>query len=460
MGSPITFSGFNQIDWTAVLNAVMTQESQPLGRLQTQKTTLQTQNSALSTLGSKLGALQGALSSLRTSTSLESAKATSSSSNIDVSAGSTPVEGTYSVVVSQLARAQVTASSSTWSSTDTVVATGGALTINTPGGTPVQISVTVPTTLSELADAINAESTAPVSAAVVQVSPGSYTLVLTSKQTGLANGFELQNTLSGGSGVTFTDTDNDGTSGDDAADSVQSALNAQLTVNGLAVESASNIVAGVIPGATMTLRQRDPAQTVTIGVSKDTDAAVGKLQKLVDAFNAVVQFQKDQETDAAAGKASLARDPLLRGFRNEVRAAVMNNYAVGGSTQNLPSIGLGFDKDGKLTLDTKVFKDALTSHPADVQHLLSGTDATGGVANALNDVLSQYMRSGGLLPTARKRLTDQMNTLDDRMQQMQDRLAIRRASLQKEYIAADQLMSQISSQGSSLSQLNNIYRLY
>lgn len=460
MGSPVTFSGFNQIDWTSVLNAVMTQESAPLTRLQTQKATLQTQNSALTTLGSKLGALQGSLSSLRTSTSLQNAKASSSSSNIEVSAGSTPVEGTYSVVVSQLARAQVAASSSTWSSTDSVVATGGSLTISTPGGTPVQVSVTVPTTLSELADAINAESSAPVSAAVVQVSPGSYTLVLTSKQTGVANGFTIENTLSGGSGVTFTDTDNDGTTGDDAADLVQTALNAQVTVNGLAVESATNVVSGVIPGATMTLRQRDPAQTVTIGVTKDTAAAQAKVQKLIDAFNDVVDFQTSQETDAASGKASLARDPLMRGFRNQVRSAMMNSYAVGSGTSNLPSIGLGFDRDGKLTLDQDVFKAALTSRPADVQALLSGSDGTGGFTNALNDVLSQYTKSGGLLPSARQRLTTQMSTLDDRLDALASRLAIRRASLQKEYIAADQLMSQINAQGNSLSQLQGIYRLF
>ena len=34
MGSPITFSGFNSIDFGMVLTAIMTQESQPLVALQ------------------------------------------------------------------------------------------------------------------------------------------------------------------------------------------------------------------------------------------------------------------------------------------------------------------------------------------------------------------------------------------------------------------------------------------
>ena len=50
MGSPITFSGFNSIDFNQILNAVMAQERAPLNRLETQKRTLESQNSAFATL--------------------------------------------------------------------------------------------------------------------------------------------------------------------------------------------------------------------------------------------------------------------------------------------------------------------------------------------------------------------------------------------------------------------------
>ena len=53
MGSPITFSGFNSIDFNQILNAVMAQERTPLTRLETQKKTLESQNSAFATLGTK-----------------------------------------------------------------------------------------------------------------------------------------------------------------------------------------------------------------------------------------------------------------------------------------------------------------------------------------------------------------------------------------------------------------------
>ena len=53
-GTPITFSGFNQIDFNQILNLVMQQERRPVAALETQKSTLETQRTQLSTLAGKL----------------------------------------------------------------------------------------------------------------------------------------------------------------------------------------------------------------------------------------------------------------------------------------------------------------------------------------------------------------------------------------------------------------------
>jgi flagellar capping protein FliD len=50
MGSPITFSGFNKIDFGVVLNAIMQQESRPLQVLEARGSELQATDSALGTL--------------------------------------------------------------------------------------------------------------------------------------------------------------------------------------------------------------------------------------------------------------------------------------------------------------------------------------------------------------------------------------------------------------------------
>ena len=65
MGSPITFSGFNSIDFTAVLEAVMKQESQPLTTLQTQQKALQSKAATFRTLATKLATFESAVSALK-----------------------------------------------------------------------------------------------------------------------------------------------------------------------------------------------------------------------------------------------------------------------------------------------------------------------------------------------------------------------------------------------------------
>src|SRR5262245_28092451 len=231
MGSPITFSGFNNIDFGQILNAIMTAERAPLNALETQKTTLNQQGTAFSALASKLGALESAIDTLTDEKGFSIyAAASSSPENVGVSTTSGGVAGTYEVVVSELARAQVMASTTTYASPDDVVATGGSLGIALYGNPPVNIPPTALTgsmTVRQLADAINADSTSPVTAAVVQAAPGQYRLVLTGRSPGSANAFTITSTLSGGKGLAFTDTDLDGTYGNSAADSAVVATNAE-----------------------------------------------------------------------------------------------------------------------------------------------------------------------------------------------------------------------------------------
>src|SRR5689334_13004920 len=107
VSSPITFSGFNSIDFGSILEAVMTQESQPLTRLQTQKSTLETQNTQFGTLATKLSTLKAAGDALRDTDSMALVTASSSDTGVGVTTTTGTVAGSYSVVVTDLARPQV-----------------------------------------------------------------------------------------------------------------------------------------------------------------------------------------------------------------------------------------------------------------------------------------------------------------------------------------------------------------
>ena len=70
MGSSITMTGFNSIDFGMILDAVMTQESAPLTALEKQQSTLDARAATYRTLASKLSAFQSAVENLASATTL------------------------------------------------------------------------------------------------------------------------------------------------------------------------------------------------------------------------------------------------------------------------------------------------------------------------------------------------------------------------------------------------------
>jgi flagellar hook-associated protein 2 len=342
----------------------------------------------------------------------------------------------------------VTASASTAPDADTtVVATSGTLTV---GDKTITIDGAV--TLKQLSAAINADADAPARASIVQSGASQFKLVLTAKSTGEAHSFSITNALTGGAGIAFTDTDNDGVSGDSAGDNAVQATDAQLLVNNIAVTSTSNILDAAIPGSTITLYKKDPAATVVVEVAADSSALKTKLQTFASAYNDLVKFATDQNTSAGKGdQASLGRDPVMRTLRNTLRSALTAAYNTGGPFKYLSEIGVEMTQSGTIQIKDSVFNDAIKNGASNATTLLAGTTGTPGALASINTLLENYTQSSGLLRTARDQATAQVTRLGTQIIRMQERLAVRRTALQQEFTAADAAMSQLKNQSGSLS---------
>jgi flagellar hook-associated protein 2 len=456
MGSPITFSGFNSIDFNSILNALMTAERLPMTALETQKTALNTQGTAYTTLAGKLGALESALDTLTDADGFSPfAVASNDSDAVGVTATSGGIAGLYEVVVTDLARAQVMASTTTYASPDDVIATGGNITVALFGNPPVAIPVTSSMSVRQFADAINAQTNSSVNASVVQAAPGQYRLVLTGRNSGTANAFTVTSSLTGGAGLTFTDTNTNGTYGDSAADLAVEARNAALRVNNVPVTSTTNTVEGAIPGVTLTLSHADPAATVLVEVTRSAAAAEEELGAFVKAYNDLMSFLTQQNADAASGKSNIARDGMVRSLKNGLRATMQAEYlAAGVDYSRLSSIGIEFEQTGTIKLNSSKLSAALSGSLTSVQTLISGA------FTALKAQVTDYAESGGLIQSAKDRLKDQIVKIDSRLESMQLQLDLRRSALQQEFIAADLLMTQLKGQGTSLQGLGSQYRLF
>jgi flagellar hook-associated protein 2 len=441
MSSPITFSGFNNIDFSSVLEALSAQERQPVVQLQTQQSQLQKQRTAFGTLATRLGAVESAAQSLASSTAFGTTKATSSNDSVArIASGSGTPTGTYSLEVAKLAKAQVTITNGTLAdSNTTIVATGGSLTI---GDTTVTVSGGV--TLDGLAAAINATEGIDVNASVVRSTGGAYQLVLTSKATGVASAFAAPtNALTGGTGVSFDPLN------------AQSAQDAEIKINNVAVVSASNTVEGAIPGTTITLQQTTQ-QPLTLMITADLSSVEELVKKFTSAYNDLVSFL-EQQTKAYGNKErdNIGGDPLVRQLRNSLSRTVTGEVATGGAYTSLAQLGLTFNRTGQLEFRNADLQSALASNRSAVVSLFQGGTGFEGVFAHVESAISNYTTSGGLIPTAQTRLDDQVSKIGARIDEMERRLAIRREAMQKEFIAADLAIAQLNASKSQLSSFSS-----
>ena len=126
----------------------------------------------------------------------------------------------------------------------------------------------------------------------------------------------------------------------------------------------------------------------------------------------------------------------------------------------LSTIGVEFNHTGTIKLDAAKLKAAVLDNASAVRTLFVGTTGTGGVFGALKAQVEDYTKAGGLVQDAKDRLKDQIVQDRLRLDTMEMQLELRRSHAPAEFIAADQLMTQLNGQGSSLQALGGQYRLF
>jgi flagellar hook-associated protein 2 len=435
----ITLSGFNGVDFNSILNTVMQYESQPLTAMQDEQAKIQNKDSAFVSLAGMISALQTQVTSLTSAASFLKVAAASSDTTIaSVSAGDDGEVGQYQASIGQMAKIQVTKSTNGYSAPSDVAATGGSISFTIGGQTTAAIDITANTTLAELKQKINDQKSGVVASIVNDGT--NYKLVISSRETGEANGFTINNSLvnGGGTGVGFT-AGQSATTGN-----AQNAQNALFNVNGIDIESASNKVTDAIPGVTITLLK---AGDTNVDVTKDFSPIKDALKAVVSQYNKLRDFNNDQT------KGPLSGDTVLRETLKDIRQVLLGANSNSGQYQYLAEIGLEFQSDGTLKLDESKFDDAVNSHAEDVQKLFQGDTGSAGVFGALTSTLSNLDGTAGLIKTTRDSIHTTLDRYRDRIERQQNMLEIRRQQLIQQYAAADQAMSRLSQLTSSLSNL-------
>src|SRR2546422_1525160 len=437
----VTFSGANGIDWNTILNAVMAQESQPLTNLQNQQVNTQNKDAAFTSLAGIITNLQTPTTALTSLDAFSALAATSSDTSVAAISGAPGIAGEYYLSITDLAKGQTTSSATGYAAATNTAADGGSISFTIGGQTTQAITISAGTTLTQLKDQINSQNSG-VSASIVNDGTG-YKLVISSRQTGLSNGFTINNSLTNSTGTALAfAVGQSPTSGN-----AQNAQNAAFTVNGLGITSASNTVKDAIPGVTLNLLK---AGDIKVTVASDYSSLKDNIKTLVTQYNSLRKFYNQQQQSNGV----LHGDPVLRQAMTDTKNALLAKNENGGRYHYLAEIGLAVTSTGDLKLDESKLDTAINSSPADLQAPFQGTAGVGGALDGLKDALANVDGTAGVIKNTRNIVDTTLKGLQNKIDNQKTRLDQKRASLLKLYAATDAAMSTLSSATTSLQNLS------
>ena len=417
---------------TALVNA---KQAGPSQQISNQTTQLQAQEAGLTALGSALNSLQTTLGKLGSSLTFNSYAATLGDSTLGTTSTLPNAQpGTYSLTVNHLATAQKRASAA-YASGSTVGA--GTLTVSV-GSQSMNIDVSATDSISSIATAINQASGNPgVQATVVNGANGAQ-LLLTSTKTGVANGFTVSAGSGSSAGLSSLASTLDTAGSNEASD-------ASLSIDGIAVTSASNSVSGALNGVTLNLAATG---STTLTVSQDTSAVTGAVSDFVNAYNSYISTVGTLSSYDPSSKQGgvLLGDTTLMSVQRQVNS-VLSGSVAGNSIGSLAALGITRNADGTLSSDSAKLSSALQGNPGAVQDLFAGTN---GYATRLNSMLDGFTSSNGILATRTASIQSQLSNLSQQSTALTARMNVYATQLRQQYTALDTLMSSLNNTSSYL----------
>ena len=232
-------------------------------------------------------------------------------------------------------------------------------------------------------DAIN-NANAGVSASIINDgSANGNRLVITAKDTGAANSMK----------ISVTDADNNNTDNSGLSrlafdprlalgagknlSQLQTAQDALLTIDGISISKPSNTITDALQGVSINLLKTS-ADVVNLNISTDAAAIETSVKSFVTAYNSlnttIRNLTKYDESTKTGG--ALLGDSTTRGIANRLKSMLTSSIGTGSSLNTLSQIGIAFQKDGTLALDSTKLQDKISTNFSDIAKLFATSAST------------------------------------------------------------------------------------
>ncbi|MBU3724019.1 MAG: hypothetical protein FGM18_00730 [Burkholderiaceae bacterium] len=258
-----------------------------------------------------------------------------------------------------------------------------------------------------------------------------------------------------------------------SASTLQSARDAFFSVNGLAVQRASNQVDDVVNGVTFSLdspvlpaggalasmadqnvaTSLAAASATIINVTKGAEDLSGAaVEDFVTAYNDLVGFYKTESMSSQDPEARgvLNGDSTLRTFMDRIRGLYANGIRLAdGSNITFTSIGVEVQRDGTLFLDKGDLNTAIANGLQDkfAQGVTLGYASS---SLSLTSFLTSSLRSSGIVSAHISDVETQQTRLEERVSDWEDKLARIEQRYYRQYAALDALLFRLQTTSNAL----------
>ena len=241
------------------------------------------------------------------------------------------------------------------------------------------------------------------------------------------------------SGAGLTQVNNGATISEDAQ-------GAEITIDGLTVQSDTNVFTDAVQDTTITLA--DTAElndTATLSVALDTGGVQASIEGFVETYNAYVEVIETLTRAGGEGEASgiLIGDATARTVVSQIRSELGRSVLDSGAVRTLSDLGITTTQTGRLEISTAdgqlSLSEVIEQNFEEIGDFFA--DTQDGLANRLDDILNQYVGFGGVLDQRDESIDNQLSTLADQREALTLRLLDVEARLRRQFGALDALVA-------------------
>lgn len=401
---------------------------------------------ALKLLNSLLSSFKSSVNALGNGTLYQARSVSGNSNSINITANAGVSVQSFTISDVKMAQKSVKESGTFLSPNAPIASGNGSMNIGV-GGLSYTIDYTNGMSMNELKDAINTQAGSKVIASTLQVGENDYRLILRSVDTGTDQNITLSDNDGALSSALLPYDISTNPSG---MQEIQAASNASFKYNGINLTRSSNTISDIIPGVTINLLQDNTANS-TISILQDTNAITEEMKMLVESYNTLTSQLKNMTlADVEEGKIGIFNGESSINMIGREITRMMISINNGFS---LAKFGIDLNQNGNMTFNANTFTEQFNQNPSLAENFLGGTTpGQEGIFTKLDNLMSSYTKSNGVLTTLTNGSDTELKSLNENKKRAQALLDARYEAMTARFIQYDAIISKINLQFSSLQQ--------